>query len=459
MVARKLFGPIVCLALALTMARPGTVVGAAEKTPASLYFTLDNGLQVFLQEKHDLPLTGVALAIDLGTKDETEETSGYAHLLEHMLLFGADAGMDGEPRLAELRGRGIAHNAHTDHDLMTFEVSCPAAESAWALERLRQTVFFSRFDAQKLESEKRIILEEILQLRDDPLSLGRMLVMQQLFSGHPYGQPVYGDGCTIRTATVEQLRAFYGRLLVPGSCALSLVGDFTLAEMEKEIRRDWGALPKGAGGSAAVPLAGRLEKSSEQQIELDITESHLFIAWRAPEFNHEQRIPLTLLTHTLGRGLNPLLNGVLRGGRQLVDQLDMSYVPLRSGGIVQLHLTLNEKNIRSAKNELSRFLSGLSSFNFGRDDFQLPYQSYVPDFLQSAKNQMTFATENYRESALNLSVAVARFLLVNTARGNGSYLENVEKVTSSDLRRVAGKYLSGKKWAVLAIVPLAGKAK
>ncbi len=81
------------------------------------------------------------------------------------------------------------------------------------------------------------------------------------------------------------------------------------------------------------------------------------------------------------------------------------------------------------------------------------------DFLESAKNQMTFDTENFRESALNLSMACARFLLLNTTRGSDSYLENVEKVSSSDLRRVAGKYLSGKKWAVLAIVPLAGKEK
>ena len=432
---------------------------AADQRPASTYFVLDNGLQVFLQEKHDLPLTAAALGIDIGTKDESEQTSGYAHLLEHMLLFGANANVDGATRLAELRGHGIAHNAHTDHDLMTFELSCPAAESAWALESLRRTVFSSRFDPQQLESEKRIILEEILQLRDDPVSLGRMLVMEQLFTGHPYGLPVYGDGSTIKTATVEAVQAFYKRLLTPGRCALAVVGDFTLAGMEKEIRMNWGSLAKGADAATAVPQAGRLEKSSERQIELDVNESHLFFAWQAPDFNHEQRIPLTLLTHVLGRGLNPMLNGVLRGGRAAADQLDMSYVPLRSGGMVLLHLTLAEKNIRSAKNELSKFLSRLTSFNFAREDFQQQFQSYVFDFLESAKNQMAYDSENFRESTLNLSVAVARFLLMNTVQGSGSYLENVEKITSSDLRHVAGKFLSGKKWAVLAIVPMAGKSK
>ena len=173
---------------------------AAAEPPASAYFTLDNGLQVLLQEKHDLPLTGMALAIDLGTKDESEATSGYAHLFEHMLLFGSGGGAgtaDSEARLAELRRHGVAHNAHTDHDLMTFEVSCPAAESAWALERMRQAVFSGQLDPRLLESEKRVISEEILQLRDDPAFLGRLLVMEQLFAGHPYGQPVYGDGRAI----------------------------------------------------------------------------------------------------------------------------------------------------------------------------------------------------------------------------------------------------------------------
>ncbi len=446
-------------ALAMTWVWHGSACGAVDNLPASRNFTLDNGLQVFLQEKHDLPLTAIALAIDLGTKDETEQTSGYAHLLEHMLLFGGNDGRDGEARLAELRGHGVAHNAHTDHDLMTFEASCPAAESVWALERLRQAVFFGRLGPQQLESEKRIILEEILQLRDNPVSLGRMLVMQQLFTGHPYGQPVFGDGRTIKTATIELLQAFYKRLLNPGGSALAMVGDFVLSDMEKEIRRNWGALTPGVQNAAVVPQAGRLQKNSEQQIELDINESHLFFAWRAPGFNHEQRIPLTMLTHILGRGLNPLLNGVLRGGRQAVDQLDMSYLPLRGGGMVLLHLTLKEKNIRNARIELSKFLSRLGFFNFSRTDFQQPDQSYVPDFLESARNQMSYNGGNFRESAQNLSVAVARFMLLHTAKGGDSHAEDEERITSTDLRHVAGNYLSGKKCAVLAIVPLAGKAK
>jgi zinc protease len=444
------------LALALAISRPAA---AAAARPAAAYFRLDNGLQVLLQEKRGPGLTAVTLAVDLGTKDETDATSGYAHLLEHMLLFGAGASSDSEARLAELRRHGVEHNAHTDHDLMTFEVSCPALEGAWALEQVRRTVFSGRLDPQRLEAEKRIIGEEILQLRDDPERLGRLLVMEQLFAGHAYGRTVYGDGRAIRAATVETQQAFYGPRLVPERCALAVIGDFALADMEKEVRRGWGAMPRGGMAATELPDSERLEKGSERRIELDIGESHLFIAWRAPAFNDRQRLPFSLLTHILGRGLNPVLGSVLRGGRQLAERVDMSYLPMRHGGMAVLHLTLAEKNLRSVRNEVSSFLSAIGSFNFSSEDVLPQFRGTMLDYLGSAKNQMEYGDGSFRESALNLSMASARFLLLNRNPIDGSYLESVDKVNSTDLRRVAGKFLSGKKWALLAITPLDGEGK
>jgi predicted Zn-dependent peptidase len=448
---------VVVLACLPALARAGNPGAAAAKPAASSYFVLGNGLQVLLQEKHDLPLTGMALAIDLGVKDESEATSGYAHLLEHMLLFGAGAGADSGARLAQLRRHGVEHNAHTDHDLMTFEVSCPAEESAWALEQMRQAVFSGSLDPRQLESEKRVIGEEILQLRDDPDYLGRLLVMERLFAGHPYARPVFGDGTAIQAATIERLQAFCAPRLVANRCALTVIGDFTLAAMEAEVRRNWGAMPAGTAPAADVPVAGRLEKNSEQQIALDVKECHLFFGWRAPEFNNDQRLPFSLLTHVLGSGLNPLLGAALRGGRLEVERVSMSYMPMRSGGMALLHVILRPQDIRGAKSEVAAFLSRIGSFNFSKEDVLPRERMYVLDYLESARNQMEYGDANFREASLNLSVACSRFLLLNRAPIKGSFLESVDKVSSNDLRRAAGKFLSGKKWAVLAITPLPGK--
>lgn len=453
---RRRILPAASAALAALTALLPLAAAAAEPPPASAYFTLDNGLQVLLQEKRGPGLVAITLAVDIGTKDETDATSGYAHLLEHLLLFGG--GSDGsEARLAELRRHGAAHNAHTDHDLMTFEISCPAAEGAWALERAREAVFSWHPDPALLEGEKQVIAEEILQLRDDPDRLGRLMIMEQLFAGHAYGRPVYGDGAAVRAATVESVEAFCRPRLAPGRCALAVVGDFVLAETEAQVRRVWGALP--AGGPETLRVAepadaGRLEKGSERRIELDVSESHLFIAWRAPGFNDELRLPFTLLAYVLGRGLNPVLGAVLRGGRQLVDRVDMSYLPMRHGGMAVLHAVLPERNLRSAAAEVATFLSRIGAFKFSRQDVLPQYRAFMPDYLESAKCQMAYGDGAFRESTLNLSTAAARFLLLNRASAGESYLESVEKVDAGDLRRAAGRVLSGKKWALLAIAPL-----
>ena len=84
-----------------------------------------------------------------------------------------------------------------------------------------------------------------MQLRDNPQFLGRLLLMQQLFAGHPYGRSPFGDGSAIGKATVEELQAFAGRFLVPGRCALSVIGDFVLADMEKQVRDNWEPARKG----------------------------------------------------------------------------------------------------------------------------------------------------------------------------------------------------------------------
>ena len=431
----------------------GSAPNTEADRPASAQFILGNGLHVMLQEKRDLPLTGIALAIDLGTKDETDETIGYAHLLEHMLLFGPGSEADGGARLAELRGHGVDCNAHTDHDLMTFEVSCPGGESAWALERLRRTVFAGRLDPGQLEREKRVIGEEILQLRDDPDHLGLSLVMEQLFAAHPYGRPVYGDGGSIRAATADRLQAFCAPRLVPGRCALAVIGDFALAEMEGEIRRLWGGMARLETAAADVPEVGSFGKNSERRIALDLQESHLFIGWRAPGFNHEQRLAFTLLTHILGRGLNPLLGGVLRGSRKQAIRFEMRYFPMRGGGMALLHLTLDEKDIRRARREVAPFLSRIHAFNFSKEDVRSENQMYMLDYLGSAKNQMAYDSENFRESRANLSAASARYLLL-TRNSAAPPRESVEEVNSSDLRRAAGGYLAGKKCAVVVITPL-----
>jgi zinc protease len=416
------------------------------------YFTLDNGLRVILQEKRDRPLSGITLAVDAGAPSEP---AGRVHLLEHLLLFGATRESGGPARLDSLRAHGALVNAHTDSDLMTFECACPAAETGWTLEQLRQQAFMARLDAGCLETEKRIIQEEIAQVGDDPGIVGQLQALRLLFGDHAYARPVEGEAETVGTASLEEMERLRNRLMQPKNCVLAVVGDFTVAAMEPLVRQNW----NGPGSSPTTdvthpPPPPPLARSVDIDRLMDVQQSHLFIAWRAPGFNDPDRVPFDLLVHILGRGLNPLLSGFLRDPRHPVERVEMSYFPMRRAGAVLLHLTLPERSIRSVKTEISRFFGAFRSINFTPRDVLPQYSMYVTDLLESARNQMAIGNDLFRESAQNLATGLARFFLLNENSLPANVRESAEKVNSGDLRRMAGAYFTGKKWVSVAVVPV-----
>ena len=173
---------------------------------------------------------------------------------------------------------------------MTFEVSCPAAESAWALAGLRQAVFCQRLDAKQLESEKRIINEEILQLRDNPDFLGRLLVMEQLFAGHPYGRSPFGDGSAIAQGHGRGPAGFRPRSSFPAAapCRSSAISSWP--RWKNRCAESWGALAKGDPAAGSFPLPTAWKKAAAADGAGYRVKATCSSAGGLPDFNHEHRV-------------------------------------------------------------------------------------------------------------------------------------------------------------------------
>jgi predicted Zn-dependent peptidase len=442
------------LFLAAFLTAPPFLSAAAE---VSKFLSLDNGLRVYLLEKRDVPLLNVVTAVNLGSKDETAETNGLVHILEHCILFrGRVPGGGGHGGLAARR-HGAYFNAHTDQDLSLFEISLPAAEADFAFRHQRDLLFGLELADAELASEKEIILEELSMLEDDAVRLGVALVQQSVFRGHPYERPIYGSRDIIRAVTADTVRSFYKSYFVPSNAVMALVGDFALADMEAKVRAAFGDLPKVPFEPARYPKAARLEKPVERTEVLDVSEATLVLGWPAPDADHPDQYALDVLTEVCGRGVNPMLNGVLRGGRrELVKTLSMSYFSRAFGGVVLLIMTLDPANVGAAKRQAVDFMRRARNLNFAKSDVYGEEQFYAFDYLGSAKNQIRFATEAFRESGLNVARSLAKYLLFAGPSEGTDYLAAVDKLTSSDLRQAAARVFSAGSYAAVAILPKSG---
>jgi len=425
----------------------------AQQQVKSKFFELENGLKVYLYERHILPLLNITAAVDLGSKNETEETNGLVHFLEHSILFGGTEFRSGDEIGQDIRRHGAYFNAHTDRDFITFDISLPSEYVDFAFKNQKEILFNLKPTQEEIDKEKKTILEEIAHIKDDPLRYASSLVCQNLYQGHPYQTPIIGRREVIEKVTVSQMEEFYRKFFVPPNCALAVVGEFNIEEMENKVKNIFGDIKKEEPPALEFEETLPLKKTVEIQEEMDVNQAYLVIGMPGPDYNHPDQYQVDLLVQIIGRGLNPMLASVLRGRRNLVHSVSMAYTPQKYGGAILIFLILEPKNLKAAQNETIRFLKSVRNERFSEDDFLPSERMFILDFLVCAKNQIKFAFFQGREKALLMANMLARYMLLNEGQQRGSYLENIEGLSSSDLRKAAAKYLGTGKYVMVSIVP------
>ena len=433
-----------------------SLVSARSAENPGKFFVLDNGLRVFLYEKRDLPLLHVVTGFDVGSKNETDETSGLVHLLEHCILFRGTSVRSGAEVSADIRRHGAYFNANTGQDLSLFEISLPAEHAEFALRNQKDILFGLDLSPIELDEEKDILLEEYNQMEDDPQRNAVDLVLQALFPGHPYGRSVYGRREVIRTATAEEVLGFYRKYFVADNCALAIVGDFATPDMERLVRDVFGPLPKTGLSPATFPVALPLKKNVAQRFERDVEDAYLFIGFVAPDYNHADQYAMNVLAEVLGRGVNPLLPAQLQRERNSVQTVSMAYLALRFGGAAIVSIKMDLRDMPAISRAAVGYLKQAHNEAYSKKDFTGEAEMSAFDYLESAKNQIRFAVGRAEESGLQLAGSLARHLLLNTHDRTGRFLDEIGKIDSSDLRKAAAKYLGKGEYAAVSIVPRKG---
>ncbi len=419
----------------------------------STTFRLSNGLRVCLVEKNNVPLWNAVVGVNLGSKDETAETSGLTHILEHYILFRGTELRSGTEVSRDIRRHGAYFNAHTGEDLSLFEISVPAEKAAFALRNQKEILFNLKLDQAALDQEKEVILEEISHWEDKPQRYALALLYQNLFKGHPYENPIFGTKEVIQGITVEKVEQFYRRFFTPSNCSLAVVGDFDLNEMEEQVRTVFGEVTGDPMKKPTYTAAKPLEKSVDIAVEMDVNKAYLVIGALAPDHSNPDQYPVEVLTEILGRSINPMLYSALSGDRRLVETVNMAYYVHKYGGAAVIYLTLDPKNIGAAKREAISFLRKAKNQNFSPEDIYGEEKLRAFDFLGGAKNQIRGNAYRSQETGLLVASSLASFMLLTDGPMDTPYLESIDKVSSTDLREAAGKYFSRSEYVFISIIP------
>jgi predicted Zn-dependent peptidase len=217
--------------------------------------TIPSGLPIHRIELPGTRATTVLVAFDAGARTERREENGMAHFLEHLVFKGGEK-YDHYRKVNETAERmGAVLNAYTSHDLVAFHITCRAEVADEAIDLLTDFAGRPKIDADELDRERGVVIQEIARADDQPSVVAEHLIDRAAFGDHPLGRPVLGPAEHLRSFSREDILAFRGRQWAGARGGAFVVGNLEHLPDDNELAEAFGRFPSisANGGSEPAP--------------------------------------------------------------------------------------------------------------------------------------------------------------------------------------------------------------
>ena len=400
--------------------------------PKAQRAVLRNGLSVMLVEYHQLPVLQLNLVLSMGTTADPTGKAGTAHLTMRMI----DEGTKKRTALQiadELDFIGAHVSASTNYDGSFVGLQTLKEHLSAALDIYSDVVLNSTFPEKEFDRIKKETLTSLIQQKDQPVIIANKVFASKLYGDqHPYGRPSDGSETTVSKITVDDLKSFYDAAFRPNNATLIVVGDVTLGELVPQLERTFGSWeakpfpeppypPPKAESGGAIYLVDK-PQAAQSQIRI----GHLGLARSTADY-----FPVVVMNTVLGGGFNSRLNWNLREQKGYTYGTGSQFQFRKGAGpfstIGGFRTNVTDSSVIETLKEIKR----LREEEVPENDLR-----FAKDFLTRSVPR-TFETPG--QIAAQLANAVLYKLPDNYF---DTYIQNVEKVTVEDVKRVAENYLN-----------------
>jgi len=276
-----------------------------------------NGLPVYSMGLPGTRALTVLVAFDAGARNERPEENGMAHFLEHLVFKGGEKYATYKDVNETAERLGGVLNAYTSHDLVAFHITVRAESAREAIDLLSDFVARPRLDAEELDRERGVVIQEINRAYDQPSTVAEYLIDRAAFCEHPLGRTVLGPEENLRSFTREGIVAFRERRWAGGSGGAFLAGNLDHLPDEQELQELFARFPALPTPPPYVPAPEFEPKKLVE--ERDTNQSHLRMIYR-PDIavsDLRQRAALSIYSTLLGGSMGSRLFEEIREKRGL----------------------------------------------------------------------------------------------------------------------------------------------
>ena len=453
---------VLALSLTCALAAPAlaakapakATVAKASVVPPIVYKqrTLANGLQVYASLDRTTPNVTVQVWYGVGSKDDPQGRSGFAHLFEHM-MFKATKDLPAESfdRLTE--DVGGLNNASTYDDFTNYYEVVPAnhlERLVWAeAERMGTLVI----DDDNFKSERDVVKEELRQrvLASPYGRLFSLYVPQATYQTHPYHRPGIGSIEELDAATLDDVRAFHEAYYRPDNAALIVVGNFDEAQLIAWIDKYFGPLTHPAQAirrvSAVEPT--RTGPGVYEGYGPNVPLPAVAITWLGVKASDPDAPAMKVLDAILSGGKSSRLYDALVYDKQIAAEIySNADLPAQPGAFMVGAIMASGHTIAEGEAALLAQVEALRKTPPTKAE------------LDEAKNELVAGKLRERETIDGRGFALGYALRINgdAAKAN-TELADLQAVTAADVQRVARTYLDPQRRMTIRYRPESARPK
>lgn len=264
-------------------------------------FTLPNGLRLIVNEDKSTPLIALNILYQVGSRNENQDRTGFAHLFEHLMFGGSvNAPSFDEP----LQMVGGENNAFTSSDITNYYITLPVENFETGLWLESDRMLELDFSEESLKIQQNVVSEEYRQrYLNQPYGDVWLLLNPLAFKVHPYQWPTIGKNIEhIQNATLADVKSFFYSHYAPNNAIITVSGNINAQKALELITKWFGPIEKRNISKSPIPAEPEQTEKRELTVKRKVPFDAIYKAWHIPGRKESGFLVYDLITDLLAGG-------------------------------------------------------------------------------------------------------------------------------------------------------------
>lgn len=402
--------------------------------------TLQNGIKVILEYMPILDTVSTGFFFVTGSANETKETNGYTHFIEHMLFKGTDK-TSAKELVRKIEGVGGVFNAFTSRHLTSFYINIISKYFERAIDTLEDIILNSAFREEDISKEKKVVIEEIKMVNDTPEETASSQFFAEAYKGTSMAFSIGGNINNIKSINREKVYKYFKKHFNANNLVVSIAGKFDMdlaikklsnIKLKKNIKTE----------NKEIPFFYKTAAKEREDL------NHVYFSLYAPSYkaNDDKKYSMNILNDIFGVSSYSRLYQSVRENKGLCYNIYSSATSFINGGLFEITGSTSLKNYEETIETIYGEINKIINERLSKEELEESKESYKSYMAFSKLNANYIMNKNARNE-----IYASKYMSFK------DIYKSIDKVSMKSVNEVIDEKLSDKKFFLTSVGPKGSK--